>query len=193
MFGRRFRRGLRNSMSRRRSPARSRLRRTRPTRGSLSGSVTQGSLTPRTSPQESYVTGDAGGRSIKRSQMSPQQKAAEAAFKKAAQERMSGVTSGLKSGSAAARYNKQLEAANKSRTSQSQGRVPIKAIRQQVNPIVDPKRPIMTARPMTQKPQYVRPMYSEGGSVRTPKSNFGTTDYRKTGMTTHTSVRSQKK
>ena len=107
MFGRRFRRGLRNSMSRRRSPAR--------------------------------------------------------------------------------RYN-----ATRS-TSQSTTQKPIKAIRQQVNPIVDPKRPIMTAKPMTQKPQYVRPMYSEGGSVRTPKSNFGTTDYRKTGMTTHTSVRSQKK
>ena len=185
MFGRRFRRGLRNSMSRRRSPARSRLRRTRPTRGSLSGSVT--------SRKSNLASDNSGTKSITRSQMSPKEKAFLDASKKAAQERMAGVTSGLKSGSAAARYNKQLEAANKSRTSQSQGRVPIKAIRQQVNPIVDPKRPIMTARPMTQKPQYVRPMYSEGGSVRTPKSNFGTTDYRKTGMTTHTSVRSRKK
>lgn len=35
--------------------------------------------------------------------------------------------------------------------------------------------------------------FFEGGSVRGNKSNFGTTDYRKTGMTTHTSVRSRKK
>ena len=35
--------------------------------------------------------------------------------------------------------------------------------------------------------------FFEGGSVRGNKSNFGTTDYRKTGTTTHTSVRSRKK
>ena len=35
--------------------------------------------------------------------------------------------------------------------------------------------------------------FFEGGSVRGNKSSFGTTDYRKTGMTTHTSVRSRKK
>ena len=59
-------------------------------------------------------------------------------------------------------------------------RRPIKPITQQVDPIVDPKRPVMTARPITQKPQYVGPMYSEGGSVAKPRT--GHTDHRKKGM-----------
>ena len=137
MFGRRFRRGLRGSMSRRRSPT----RRYNATRSS-SQATTQKPI-------------------------------------KAIRQQVNPIVD------------------PKRPTKTVRTRRPPRAIPQVVNPIVDPivdpKRPVMTARPMTQKPQYVGPMYSEGGSVRTPKSNFGTTDYRKTGMTTHTSVRSQKK
>lgn len=141
--------------------------------------------------------------------MSPQQKAFEAAAKKAAQERMSGVTSGLKSGSAADRYNEQLKAANKSRTSQGRGRVPITQVKQPViRPTVDPMRPAVTGhsgtgsptgglpaldRPIKQVKQPIvrpvvdpmrqpitRPQYNKGGSVA--RSRTGHTDYRKNGM-----------
>ena len=144
-----------------------------------------------------------------RSQVSTQQKAFEAAAKKAAQERMSGVTSGLKSGSAADRYNEQLKAANKSRTSQGRGRVPITQVKQPViRPTVDPMRPAVTGhsgtgsptgglpaldRPIKQVKQPIvrpvvdpmrqpitRPQYNKGGSVA--RSRTGHTDYRKNGM-----------
>ena len=56
---------------------------------------------------------------------------------------------------------------------------PIKQVKQPiVRPAVDPMR-----QPMSM------PQYSEGGFVRTPKSNFGTTDYRKTGLTKSTHVK----
>ena len=182
----------------------------RPTTGAAPKSLNQGSLNPRVSPQEQNLTADnSGAKPITRSQMSSQQKAFEDAMKKAALERMAGVTSGLKSGSAADRYNEQLKAANKSRTSQTQGRVPVKKVKQPVvRPTVDPMRPTTTGpsgnRPIKQVKQPAvkpivdpirqpmsRPQYSEGGSVTRPRT--GHTDYRKNGFTISTVDNRKKK